>query len=71
MHVLPEVRRQAGKVILGISRDFSVSGHWEQKLELQLIAVRRSCNSFSTAEEWLIPAQKTWNLPPWSPTLCC
>lgn len=63
VHVLPEVRKQAGKVIAGISRDFSVSGHWEQKLELQLVAVRRSCNSFPTAEVWLISAQKMWDLP--------
>lgn len=69
--VLPEVRKQAGEVILGISRDFSVSGHWEQNLKLQLAAVRRSCNFFPAAEGWLISVQKMWALPLWSPTLSC
>lgn len=65
------VGKQASRVILGISRDFSVSGHWEQKLELQLIAFKRSCNSFPAADGWLLSVQNMWDLPLWSPALCC
>ena len=41
VYVLPEVRKPAGKVISDASRDLKVSGHWDQKLELQLVAVGR------------------------------